>query len=71
MGKGVVIPLSNAEDLVLNAEVEREIKNGNFHIYTMTSIEDAMEVLMGTSDMDFQGVMTAINKELKKYSSKK
>ncbi|MBU3142282.1 AAA family ATPase [Clostridium sp. CF012] len=71
VGKGVVIPLSNADDLVLSAEVEKEIENGNFHIYTMTSIDDAMEVLMGTSDMDVQGVMTAINKELKKYSSKK
>jgi len=71
VGKGVVIPLSNADDLVLSAEVEREIENGNFHIYTMTSIEDAMEVLMGTPDTDFEGVMTAISRELKKYSSKK
>ena len=69
--KGVVIPLSNAEDLVLSEEVEREIKNGNFHIYTMSSIEDAIEVLMGTPDMNYQQVMTAINKELKKYGSKK
>ena len=54
VGKGVLIPLSNADDLVLNEEVEREIKNGNFHIYTMTSIEDAMEVLMGDADTDFK-----------------
>ncbi len=71
VGKGVVIPQSNAEDLVLSAEVELEIKNGNFHIYTMTSIEDAIEVLMANADTDVQGVMTAINKELRKYSSKK
>lgn len=71
VGKGVVIPLSNAGDLVLNDEVEREIRNGNFHIYTMTSIEDAVDILMGDEDINFQGVMTAIGKELKKYSSKK
>lgn len=70
-GKGVLIPLSNAEDLVLSAEVEMEIKNGNFHIYTMTSIEDAIEVLMGDSNTSFKKVMTSINKELKKYSNKK
>jgi predicted ATP-dependent protease len=70
-GKGVLIPLSNAEDLVLNEEVEMEIRTGNFHIYTMTSIEDAVEVLMGDADTDFEKVMIAINKELKKYSSKK
>ncbi|MGH4140948.1 AAA family ATPase [Clostridium sp.] len=69
--KGVLIPLSNADDLVLSEEVEREIKNGNFHIYTMTSIEDAMSVLMGNSDIDHQGIMMTINKELRKYSSKK
>ena len=69
--KGVVIPLANAEDLVLNEEVEKEIKNGNFHIYTMTSIEDAVGVLMGASEMSFEEVMATINKELKKYASKK
>ena len=69
--KGVVIPLSNAEDLVLSEEVESETKNGNFHIYTMTNIEDAIGVLMGDTDTNFEQVMTAINKELKKYSSKK
>lgn len=68
--KGVMIPLSNAVDLVLNEEVEREIKNGNFHIYTMTSIEDAISVLMGNPDVSFDAVMIAINKELKKYSKK-
>ncbi|MBK5241263.1 AAA family ATPase [Clostridium sp.] len=71
VGKGVVIPLSNAGDLVLNNEVEKEIESGNFHIYTMTSIEDAVDILMGDDDTDFQVVMTAINKELKKYITKK
>ena len=70
-GKGVLIPLSNSEDLVLNEEVEKEITNGNFHIYTMTSIEDAIEVLMGDENTSFQTVMIAINKELKKYSNKR
>ncbi|MFT5871333.1 MAG: lon-related putative ATP-dependent protease [Clostridium sp.] len=70
-GKGVAIPLSNADDLVLSEEVEREIKNGNFHIYTMTSIDDAIGILMGDFDTTFEGVMIAINKELKKYSGKK
>ncbi|MCB2359328.1 AAA family ATPase [Clostridium estertheticum] len=70
-GKGVLIPLSNADDLVLNEEVEQEIKNGNFHIYTMTSIDDAIQVLMGDSNENFESVMLTISKELKKYSSRK
>lgn len=69
--KGVLIPQSNAEDLVLNEEVENEIKNGNFHIYTMTNIEDAIGILMGDTDTNFEEVITTINKELKKYSGKK
>jgi len=69
--KGVLIPHSNAEDLVLNQEVESEIKNGNFHIYTMTNIEDAIGILMGDTDTNFEEVITTINKELKKYSGKK
>ena len=67
--KGVLIPLSNADDLVLNEEVEQEIKNGNFHIYTMTSIDDAIQVLMGDSEENFESLMLTISKELKKYSS--
>ncbi|WP_291634698.1 AAA family ATPase [Clostridium sp.] len=70
-GKGVAIPISNADDLVLSEEVEREIKNGRFHLYTMTSIEDAIGILMGDSDTTFDDVMAAITKELKKYSGKK
>ena len=46
-GKGVLIPESNVNSLVLNEEVEEEIKKGNFHIYTMSYIKDAVEVLMG------------------------
>ena len=55
---------------MLNEEVEREIKNGKFHIYTMTCIEDAIEVLMGNADMNLPKVMLEINKELKKYNNK-
>lgn len=70
-GKGVIIPLSNMTDLVLNGEVEEEIKNGNFHIYTMDSIKDAIEVLMDSKDITMEQVMTIINREFKKYNSKK
>ncbi|MBU3180107.1 AAA family ATPase [Clostridium psychrophilum] len=70
-GKGVLIPLSNADDLVLSEEIETEVQNGNFHIYTMTSIDDAIGVLMGESEYNFESLMVVITKELKKYSSRK
>jgi len=37
----------------------------------MNSIDDAIRVLMGNSDMSFESLMVIINKELKKYSSRK
>ncbi len=69
--KGVLIPHSNRNDLVLNHFVEEEIKKGNFHIYTMNTVEDAIEILMQTEKLRLADVMNAINKELKKYSSKR
>lgn len=63
---GVLIPESNKNDLVLNSEVEEAIAIGDFHIYTMENITDAIEVMMN-DDSDL--VFTLIKEELKKYSS--
>ncbi|MBL4937960.1 AAA family ATPase [Clostridium sp. YIM B02515] len=71
MDKGVLIPYSNRNDLVLNSFVEEEIKKGSFHIYTMNTVEDAIEILMQTDKIKLVDVMNTINKELKKYSSKR
>jgi predicted ATP-dependent protease len=66
--KGILIPYSNKNDLVLNHEVEGEIEKGNFHIFTMSSVEDAIEVLMGIGVIKVSEVMESITKEIKKYS---
>jgi predicted ATP-dependent protease len=68
--KGVLIPYSNKNDLVLNHEVEEEIERGSFHIYTMSSVDDAIEVLMGAGEIKVSGVMDSIAKEIKKYSKR-
>ena len=44
--KGVLIPITNSEDLVLNKEVEEAIEKGEFHIYTMENLQDAIEVMI-------------------------
>ncbi|MDO4530832.1 MAG: ATP-binding protein [Bacillota bacterium] len=46
--QGVIIPVSNVKDLVLKDEVVEAVKNGVFHIYPITRIEEGMELLMGT-----------------------
>jgi predicted ATP-dependent protease len=69
--KGVLIPQSNVDSLVLNGEVEEEIKKGNFHIYSMTNIEDAIEILMGEDSLNYEEIMNTVARESKKYSGKK
>ena len=44
--QGVIIPVSNVKDLVLNDEVVNAVKNGDFHIYPITHINEGIELLM-------------------------
>lgn len=44
--QGVLIPVSNIKDLVLNDEVVTAVKEGNFHIYPITHINEGIELLM-------------------------
>ncbi|MBC2580662.1 AAA family ATPase [Clostridium sp. DJ247] len=69
-GKGVLIPDSNIDSLVLSGEVEEAIKKGSFHIYSMSTIEDAVEVLMGEESVKYENIMDTIEKEIKKYLGK-
>lgn len=66
--KGVLVPESNLNNIVLNKEVEEEIKNGNFHIYSMSCVKDAIEVLMGRENFGYNEIMGELSKELKKYT---
>ena len=44
--QGVIIPVSNVKDLVLNEEVITAFKKGNFHIYPIRHINEGIELLM-------------------------
>lgn len=44
--QGVIIPAQNIDDLVLNAEVTDAIKAGKFHIWTVTNVDEAIEIAM-------------------------
>lgn len=69
--KGVLIPASNKEDLVLSEEVERAIEEGKFVIYTMDTIEDAIKILLDKNSFNLDKAMKAIHKEIENYSEKK
>jgi len=47
--QGVVIPASNVENLMLKEEVIESIKDGEFHIYAVKTIDEGIEILTGHS----------------------
>ena len=68
--KGVLIPAANSEDLVLNKEVEEAIEKGEFHIYTMENLQDAIEVMMLDNETSYKDLFKIIEKEVEKYKGK-
>ena len=65
--KGVLIPASNVDELILNADVENDIKNNKFHVYTMESLDDAIEVLILNEGETVAGFFKGLNDEILKY----
>ncbi|WP_456400339.1 Lon protease family protein [Mesoaciditoga sp.] len=45
--QGVIIPSSNVDDLVLADEVVEAVKKGKFHIWTVDTVDEAIELAMG------------------------
>jgi predicted ATP-dependent protease len=74
--QGVIIPKQNEKDLTLKDEVIEAVKNGKFHIYSITDIDDGIELLMGkkAGEINTKGnyprgsVHYAVMKRLKKYN---
>jgi len=44
--QGVIIPKANLDDLVLSDEVVEAVKKGEFHIWAVESVDEAIEVAM-------------------------
>ncbi|MCP4888166.1 MAG: hypothetical protein GY904_16330, partial [Planctomycetaceae bacterium] len=51
--QGVVIPKSNAADLMLRSDVAEACAAGKFHIYAVDTIHQAMELMTGIPAGDF------------------
>ncbi|MDI3542850.1 MAG: hypothetical protein PWP57_453, partial [Candidatus Atribacteria bacterium] len=45
--QGVIIPRSNIQNLMLEEEVVEAVREGNFHIYAVSTVDQAMEILTG------------------------
>jgi len=44
---GVIIPIQNVKDLMLKDEIIEAVKDKKFHIYPVSKVEDALELLTG------------------------
>lgn len=65
--KGVLIPSSNKDELILIPEIEKSIENGDFHIYTIDNLDDAIETLILEEGESLEDFYTSLQSELKKY----
>jgi len=55
--QGVIIPEANTKHLMLNAEVREAVNDQHFHLYAMSHIDDALQLLSGTEvgEIDTKG----------------
>lgn len=44
---GVIIPIQNVRNLHLNDEIVNSVKEGNFHVYAISTIDEGIEILTG------------------------
>ncbi len=47
--QGVIIPSGNRDNLLLSREVQRALRDRTFHIYSVSTIDEGMEVLTGVA----------------------
>lgn len=45
--QGVIIPISNVQDLMLPAEIVEAVKNKKFNIYAVKTVDEGLEILTG------------------------
>ena len=73
--QGVLIPRTNVKSLMLKKDVVDAVKNGEFHIYQVSTVEEGIEILTGvaagTSDEDGNfpegTVYRKVQEKLKRY----
>ncbi len=44
---GVIMPVQNVRNLHLSDEIIKDVKQGNFHVYAINSIDEGIEILTG------------------------
>ena len=63
--QGVIIPQNNSRNIVLSDEVTDAVNKGLFHIYTVNTVEEAMEIL---TDMNFDKIKELVKNRLDSFN---
>jgi len=67
-GKGVLIPEINQKDLVLDEKIITDIEKGDFHLYTMETVEEALKILLNIKSIE--EIKDIIKKQYRKKKSR-
>ena len=65
--QGVIIPKQNVKNLMLKDEVVEAVQKGEFHIYSISNVEEGLEILTGLSHDEIE---EKIHEGLKYYEEK-
>ncbi|MDH3644075.1 MAG: AAA family ATPase [Gammaproteobacteria bacterium] len=68
--QGVVIPVTNRDHLMLRQDVVDAVANKQFHVYTMSTVDDAMELLfapLGETETDTHEIDEAVCDRIKQW----
>ena len=52
--QGVMIPASNVQNLMLREDVVQAVRDGSFHVYSVSTIDEGIEILTGMKAGDQQ-----------------
>lgn len=63
--QGVIIPRQNKIDLILRPDVAEAAGKGKFHVWAITLLEEAVEILTGMDSADFY---EKVREQLRKFS---
>ncbi|MEF1291503.1 Lon protease family protein, partial [Vibrio sp. M260118] len=67
--QGVILPKSNLKHLSLNKDVVESIKNNQFHIWSVSTVDEAIPIIMGKPfrGEDAESVVSKIAQRIENY----
>jgi predicted ATP-dependent protease len=63
--QGVIIPQRNLDNLMLEEEVINAVENGEFNLYSIEEIDQALEIML---DEEAEKVHSAVQEKLEEYA---